>query len=146
MASVFRVDAKNQLGLDFQKTRSKLLAIALSKPESYYTLRENVITAITESSVEQAYNSYWNLLTKGVYNKVNEDGTSGGVGQLVWPTDGKEFEPNLPESEVNKFALKVARAVQEIAEEAVDEILPMDIDSLAKRKSKSLLEAKNIHV
>ena len=133
--SVFKVSAKNQLGLDFQKTRAKLLSLALSKPEKYFELREDVIEAITETSVEQAYEAYWDLLTEGKY----------GVEQLKWP-DGDDFKPNLPESEVNRFALKVANAIKEIAEEAVDEILPMDVDELAKKRSKSILEAKNVKI
>jgi hypothetical protein len=133
--SVFKVSAKNQLGLDFQKTRAKLLSLALSKPEKYFELREQVIEAITETSVEQAYEAYWELLTEGKY----------GVLQLSWP-DGDDFKPNLPESEVNRFALKVANAIKEIAEEAVDEILPMDVDELAKKRSKSILEAKNVKI
>ena len=139
MASVFKVSAKNQLGLDFQKTRAKLLSLALSKPEHYFDLRERVITAITENSVEAAYNSYWDLLT---------DGKFGNGGQLTWlaGNQGGEFQPKLPESEVNRFALKVANAIKEIAEEAVDEILPMDIDELAKKRSKSILEAKNVKI
>ena len=134
--SVFKVSAKNQLGLDFQKTRAKLLSLALSKPDKYFELREQVIEAITESSVESAYNAYWELLTDGKY---------GGGEQLKWP-DGDDFKPNLPESEVNRFALKVANAIKEIAEEAVDEILPMDVDELAKKRSKSILEAKNVKI
>jgi hypothetical protein len=133
--SVFKVSAKNQLGLEFQKTRAKLLSLALSKPEKYFELREQVIEAITETSVEQAYNAYWELLTEGKY----------GDDQLTWP-DGNPFQPNLPESEVNRFALKVANAIKEIAEEAVDEILPMDVDELAKKRSKSILEAKNVKI
>ena len=133
--SVFKVSAKNQLGLEFQKTRAKLLSLALSKPEKYFELREDVIEAITENSVEKAYEAYWDLLTEGKF----------GDDRLVWP-DGNAFQPNLPESEVNRFALKVANAIKEIAEEAVDEILPMYIESLAKRKSKSILEAKNISI
>ena len=133
--SVFKVSAKNQLGLDFQKTRAKLLSLALSKPEKYFELREEVITAITENSVEKAYEAYWDLLTTGKY----------GDDQLTWP-DGNPFQPNLPESEVNRFALKVANAIKEIAEEAVDEILPMDVDELAKKRSKSILEAKNVKI
>ena len=133
--SVFKVSAKNQLGLDFQKTRAKLLSLALSKPEQYFQLRDQVITAITESSVENAYNAYWDLLTEGKF----------AGGNLNWP-DGEDFKPNLPESDVNRFALKVANAIKEIAEEAVDEILPMDVDDLAKRKSKSILEAKNVKI
>ena len=121
--SVFKVSAKNQLGLDFQKTRAKLISMALSKPENYFDLRERVITAITESSVGTAYDNYWNLLTDGKY------GVNAGS-QLTWLAGGGggDFEPKLPESEVNRFALKVANAIKEIAEEAVDEILPMDID------------------
>jgi len=42
--------------------------------------------------------------------------------------------------------LKVANAIKEIAEEAVDEILPMDVDDLAKKRSKSILEAKNVKI
>ena len=138
MASVFKVSAKNQLGLDFQKTRSKLLSMALSKPEDYFNLRERVITAITESSVEGAYNAYWDLLTEGKH----------ATGRITWGAagGGGNFEPHLPESEVNRFALKVANAIKEIAEEAVDEILPMDIDELAKKRSKSILEAKNVKI
>ena len=141
MASVFKVKPKNQLGLDFQKTRAKLLSMALSKPEYYFDLRERVITAITESSVESAYEAYWELLTEGKYGV-------GAAQQLTWLAGGAggAFQPNLPQSEVNRFALKVANAIKEIAEEAVDEILPMDIDELAKKRSKSILEAKNVKI
>ena len=66
--------------------------------------------------------------------------------KLKWPNGGDDFKPNLPESEVNRFALKVANAIKEIAEEAVDEILPMDVDELAKKRSKSILEAKNVKI
>ena len=134
--SVFKVSAKNQLGLDFQKPRAKLLSLALSKPEKYFELREKVITTITENSVEGAYNAYWDLLTEGKF----------AGGRLEWPDGSGEFKPNLPESEVNRFALKVANAIKEIAEEAVDEILPMDVDELAKKRSKSILEAKNVKI
>ena len=68
MTSVFKVSAKNQLGLDFQKTRAKLLSLALSKPDDYYNLRARVIAAITKQSVERAYLEYWDLLTEGKYN------------------------------------------------------------------------------
>ena len=42
--------------------------------------------------------------------------------------------------------MKVTNGIKEIAEEAVDEILPMDVDNLAKKKSKSILEAKNVTI
>ena len=126
-----------------KKTRAKLLSVALSKPEKYYDLRARVIAAITEQSVERAYLEYWDLLTEGKYKY-----DRGGYAQITWSDGGGggSFQPHLPESDVNRFALKVAGAIKEIAEEAVDEILPMDIDTLAKRKSKSILEAKNVSI
>ncbi len=112
-----------------------MLSLALSKPEKYFELREQVITAITEKSVEGAYEAHWDLLTDGKF----------GDNRLYWP-DRTDFKPSLPESEVNRFALKVANVIKEIAEEAVDEILPMDVDDLAKKRSKSILEAKNVKI
>ncbi len=144
--SVFKVNAKNQLGLDFDRTRSKLLSLALSKPELYYELRDDIITKITEDSVEAAYNSYFYLLTKGLSGDGREQ-------LLKWPATTPEsilrgvtdraFQPNLPEAMVNHFALKVAASVKEIAEEAVEEILPMQAEELAKSRSKSILNEKN---
>jgi hypothetical protein len=140
--SVFKVNAKNQLGIEFQKTRARLMELAYTSPASYYRLRKDVVEAITETAVEKAYESYWNLLTSGSFTDA-----TGNPARLQW-TDatGGDFQPNLPESEVNKFALRVASAIQEISEEAVETILPMDYDEIAKKKSKELLEAKNIKV
>ena len=58
-------------------------------------------------------------------------------------TVDRSFQPNLPEAMVNHFALKVAASVKEIAEEAVEEILPMQAEELAKSRSKSILNEKN---
>ena len=132
--SVFKVDPKNQLGLNFQKTRSQLLSLALSKPESYFKLRADCIEKITEASVEKIYDDYWNLLTDGK----DPTGT-----QIQFP-DGGAFSPNLPEATVNKFALKVASAVKDIAEEAIEEILPMEYQELAKNKQKELLKVRGL--
>ena len=55
--------------------------------------------------------------------------------------DGNEFnfEPNLPESEVNTFALEVAEAVKDIAERAVERVMPMEYKDLAVRRAKEIL-------
>ena len=49
------------------------------------------------------------------------------------------FEPNLPESEVNTFALEVAEAVKDIAERAVEGVMPMEYKDLVVRRSKEIL-------
>ena len=127
MTSVFKVTPKNVLGLEHQKFKSKLLALALSKPASYFELRDKVFQNIVETAVESAYELYWNILTEG----------KGGTTQIAH--DGFDFVPKLPESEVNTFALEVAEAVKDIAERAVERIMPMEIKDLAVSRSKQLL-------
>ena len=43
----FRIDPANALGIEADQTRSKLIALALSKPENYYKLRDTAINSIT---------------------------------------------------------------------------------------------------
>ena len=137
--SNFKVNVANVLGLDQQKTRATLLSLALSQPSQYFALRQTVIDKITLNSVEAIYEQYWNILTSGQYLE------SGKGEQLKYPT-GKAFQPNLPEQQVNKFALKVANAIREIAEEAVESILPMKYNDLAVSSARGVLHAKGIDI
>ena len=132
MTSVFKVAPKNILGLEAQKFKSKLLALALAEPATYFELRDQVYQSIVETNVEQAYNTYWSILTEG---KI-------GTTQIqVRNKAGNPFNftPNLPESEVNTFALEVAEAVKDIAERAVERVMPMEYKDLAVRRSKEIL-------
>lgn len=129
--SVFKVQPKNILGLEHQRFKSGLLALALSKPADYFLLRDKVFNTIVEKAVEDAYNLYWGILTKGLYND------NGSETQIE--ITGFKFVPNLPESEVNTFALEVAEAVKDIAERAVERVMPMEIKDLAVSRSKQLL-------
>ena len=49
------------------------------------------------------------------------------------------FAPNLPESEINTFALEVSEAVKDIAERCIDKIIPLEMKDFAVRRSKDLL-------
>ncbi len=53
------------------------------------------------------------------------------------------FAPQLPESEINTFALEVAEAVKDIAERCIDKIMPLEIKDLAVRRSKELLPSSS---
>jgi hypothetical protein len=136
--SNFKVNPKNILGLDARKTKSKLLALALSKPEEYYKLREEVIEQLTSEAVDGVYETYWNVLTNGRIP---------GKNPIIIPDgSGTPFSPNLPESDVNKFALKVANAIYEISSEAVEAILPMKFKQLAIEQQEELLTEKGISI
>ena len=129
--SNFKVNVSNVLGLDQQRVRAQLLALALSNPSQYFQLRQQVIDAITIETVKNTYEQYWTILTTGVPNI---------------ELGGKTFAPNLPEQQVNKFALKVANAVREIAEEAVESILPMKYNDLAISSSRGVLKSRGIDI
>ena len=136
--SVFRVEPRNILGLEHQRFKSKLLALALAEPASYFKLRDDVYTAIVEEAVGDAYNLYWNILKDGKKKeteapiKITTEKLIGGTREFI-------FVPNLPESEINTFALEVAEAVKDIAERCIEKIMPMEIKDLAVRRSKEIL-------
>ena len=83
-------------------------------------------------NVELSYNLYWEILTVG---------TVADEQIRVQKKDNSYFNfiPNLPESEVNTFALEVAEAVKDIAERAVERVMPMEYKDLAVRRSKDIL-------
>ena len=134
--SVFKVAPKNILGLEAQSFKSKLLALALSEPKVYFDLRDRVYTSIVENAVANAYELYWSILTVGKYK---DDGGNMVQIQYTDKAGTKNFAPKLPESEVNTFALEVAEAVKDIAERAVERVMPMEYKDLAVRRSKEIL-------
>ena len=75
---------------------------------------------------------YWSILTEGKVgtNQITINKKDGGAFNFV---------PKLPESEVNTFALEVAEAVKDIAERAVERVMPMEYKDLAVRRSKEIL-------
>ena len=134
MTSIFKLNPANQLGLDYQKSRAKLMSLALTKPETYYKLRAEVIEKLTVEQVKNIYNQYWDILSEGkisATDRLTYDGTD-------------PFIPGMPESKIGEFALRCANAIREIAEDAVEELLPSNHLDLAQRKSKELLATKAI--
>ena len=136
--STFKIRPSIELGLLQKRQQSELLSLALSKPSEYFRLRQDVIDKITLNSVEQIYETYWNILTAGIVNGKQIEYEFGG--------DTKSFTPQLPESKVNEFALRCAMSIKEIAEEAIEDILPMNYNELAVNSAKGVLKAKGIHI
>ncbi|MFN9908650.1 MAG: hypothetical protein ACK56F_21415, partial [bacterium] len=54
------------MGIEADQTRSKLIALALSKPENYYKLRDTAVNAITKNLAVTIYDMYWDILTEGL--------------------------------------------------------------------------------
>ena len=121
----FKINPANALGIDADATRSKLIALALSKPESYYKLRDTAINSITRQLATQIYDMYWDILTVGVIPPIDGEQANPAYGsenqgrrdnkwQLVFPDvngspyAGEDFEPNIPEKEVNIICSKIS--------------------------------------
>ena len=135
--SKFHLDVKNSIGLEYKKVRMDLMSLALSKPSLYYDLRKEIITAITEKQVEDAYELYWDLLRNGIIG--------GDQMEYVNTVGGKvNFVPNLPEQKISQFAMKVAQTIEDICEEAVSLILPDDYLQLAQQRQKDVLASKGM--
>ena len=124
--------------------------MALAEPHTYFRLRDDVYTKIVENAVCDAYNLYWYILKEGKTG-VGADGRGGIPITIVTEkylnsAGNKEFAfaPELPESEINTFALEVAEAVKDIAERCIDKIMPLEIKDLAVRRSKELLPNNGI--
>ena len=66
----FRINPANALGIEADQTRSKLIALALSKPENYYKLRDTAVNAITKNLANTIYDLYWDILTQGLVPRI----------------------------------------------------------------------------
>ena len=133
--SAFRVDPSNILGREAKAQRQKLLALALAKPENYYTFKEQVEEKVITDSVKKFYDMFYDLLTEGTIERTQ-------LQYLDASNTPVDWEPKLPESVVAKFAMKVAQMIEEITEEALEEALPSNITDLAINRQKKILDTK----
>jgi hypothetical protein len=133
--SAREIDVLNELGLQQKQTQSKLLSVALAKPEYYYELRDTVETKVLHKITHMVYTLFKDLLMEGVV----------GTDQLKYRDvagNEQDFKPNLPFSDVQAFALDVAELIESKCEEAIEVILPRDKNQLAMNKSRSVLKAR----
>ena len=153
----FKINPANALGIDADETRAKLIALALSKPENYYKLREIAIQAITRKLAIEIYDLYWDILTQGLVPRMagaTEGGgfrdAAGGKSQLFFPGTapspyaGTPFTPHLPEKEVNIICSKISDQIKQIGRNVIEEIMPMNHLEMAQKKQVDILKAKGI--
>ena len=137
-SSKFYIDIKNELGLNYKKVRGDLLATSLAKPQNYYTLRNTIISELTEAQVEKMYAVVWRCLRNG--QKPNGD-------QITYnnaTNDVTEFIPNVPEHIIGEYASKAAKTIENLMEDIIEQILPDDYLALAQSRQKGILKSKGI--
>lgn len=142
------IDVNNEMGHQEQKMKSTVLAIALQKPENYYKLRECITTAVRDSITKNVFDLFKGVLSDGTVANVADTAELKALGfdggQIFYTTIGgtpAKFQPNLPFSDVQAFALDCAEIMESKCDEAIEYILPLDFKQLADKKSGSLLKA-----
>lgn len=128
MPTDFELDSSDYLGIEHEAFKADLLQLALSKPSEYFEIRKEVLAAVKKSAVETQYKTYYKLLTTG---------EKPGGGHIFGSGNAKAtlFVPKMPKQKVNEFALKAAKTIDAIAEEAVEMLLPSDYRKIAEART-----------
>jgi hypothetical protein len=144
----FKIDPANYAGIDHESYRSDMLQLALASPTEYTKLRKAVLAIVKKKAVNTQYSIYYYLLTAG-----QEDGDGKGGDSIlkdeasIGQATKDMFVPHVPSQIVNEFALKAAKTIDKIAEEAIEMILPADWKQIADNrtfsKTKSTLGFEN---
>ncbi len=147
MSFDFKIDPANYAGIDHESYRSDMLQLALAQPTEYTRLRKTVLDKVKRNAVNSQYAIYYYLLTEG--QAVVDNKASGSILPVDEFNDAQQkmFKPKVPSQIVNEFALKAAKTIDKIAEEAIEMILPADWKQIADNrtfsKTKSTLGFEN---
>ena len=136
----FKINPADYLGSDYEAFKTDMLELAISKPSEYFKLRKIILKRIKTQAVQDQYNIYYKMLTEGKTYTAIGDGTgeglslakdknlAGGLGADIEAA----FVPSMPKQLVNEFALKAAKTIEAIADEAVEMLLPMNYRKIAE--------------
>ena len=133
----FKINPADYLGSDYEAFQTDMLELAISKPSDYFNLRKTILKRVKTQAVQDQYNIYYSLLTAGVaFNDVLEGGTKViEAGKNIADNSAagtSVFTPKMPKQLVNEFALKAAKTIESIADEAVEMLLPMNYRKIAE--------------
>ena len=120
MGDRFAIDTSDFLGINYDSYKNDLYAMALSTPADYMKLRKETLAVVKNQCIKDIYTQFYNLLSKG------EDLNGTQIGSLPAPC--------YPSQMVSKFALKAARTLDSILEEAIEIILPLNFKELSTKR------------
>ena len=133
----FKINPADYLGSDYEAFKTDMLELAISRPSDYFALRKVILKRVKTQAVQDQYNIYYSLLTAGLaFNNVVEGGKIvAEKGKNIsdnTPAGESSFTPKMPKQLVNEFALKAAKTIEAIADEAVEMLLPMNYRKIAE--------------
>ena len=137
MSNEYKVNPSNFLGIEHSAYKNEILALALSEPSKYYQLRKIVVSSMKTGFVTQAYDSFYNLLSEGKSPDNNSAANGAASADL--------FVPNLPKQEINQFALRAAKTLDAMVEEAIELVLPANHLTIAHKIDRGKSEANMLN-
>jgi hypothetical protein len=132
----FKLNPNDYLGTAHEQFKTNMLQLALANPTRYFQVRRAVLQNIKNAAVQAQYDVYYYLLTIGASpgnfgqpGSITEGYNTGNPNEII-----PAFQPNIPKQKVNEFALKAAKTIDAIAEEAIEMILPMDYKKISDNR------------
>ena len=134
MSDNFKVDVNNSLGNQYNTFKTELYRIALTNPELYFKIRKNLLEKISYGAIGKLYDTFFQALSNGVDSD----------GRPLFVIDGKNVPPSYPNQKINQFSLDASVTLNEIIEELVEILMPIDFNTLMNKKLASVGNAKTL--
>ena len=140
-----KVDVNNYLGNQYNQFKNDLYRLALTNPERYFEIRKNLLKKVEYDAIGNLYDSFYNAL---IYGKAMDGTALFPIGQtsggLLSSGTSVNVAPSLPEQRVNQFTLDAASTLQEIVNELVEMLMPIDYNTLMNKRLGQLGNAKTL--
>ena len=107
------------LGIDYSNYRQSIYSLSISKPSDYFTMRQNISTALTEDIISSIYTRIYSLLREGKVGGVSVTGDR-------WV--------GYPSNKTNEMALSVSCSLERFLNDCIEIVLPQNYLSLAGDK------------
>jgi hypothetical protein len=126
--SFLDIDPNVYLGNDYNTWKNLVNSCALSKTDSYFTMKTEVSNDLKKAMVRNIFNIIKNALREG--KKTNPDGTPGNTLFTLAPLLGKAV--NYPPQLIEKEALDASKTIDTLLDRIVSIIFPKEIDEIFK--------------
>ena len=127
--ATFEIDPADYLAIDYNAFRDDMIELVLSNPSKYFQLRGEVLKKVKRDACIKQYQVYYNLLTEA------KDFNGNKILAAVSADVQAKFNPHYPKQLVSQFALGASKTIDKIAEDAIELILPRDLEKIAKQRT-----------
>jgi len=119
----WKVDVSDYMGHKYEQYKNKLNAAALTRPSDYYKTQSDVLEKLNETIAKGVYETFYNLLTKGIL----PDGSTLKIGS-------EAVIPSWPAQAATTFSLEASNQIDDIISKCVEIILPKEILDISKMR------------